>query len=36
LCFATIDGIIYTVDINGDNLTPLTGAGKYSYPAWSN
>ncbi len=35
LTFATADGIIYTIDINGDRLTPLTGAGSHSNPTWS-
>lgn len=36
LTFATGDGIVYIMDINGDNLTPLTGTGQHSSPAWSN
>lgn len=34
--FATADGRVYVVDINGENLRPLTGAGKFSNPTWSN
>jgi Tol biopolymer transport system component len=36
ITFATADGTIYIIDINGENLTPLSGAGKHSNPAWSN
>ena len=36
ITFATGDGIIYTVDINGERLTPLTGTGVHSCPTWSN
>lgn len=35
LTFATTDGIVYVIDINGENLRPLTGTGKHSNPAWS-
>lgn len=35
MTFATMDGTIYVIDINGDNLTPITGAAKHSNPAWS-
>jgi Tol biopolymer transport system component len=35
LTFATMDGIIYVIDINGENLTAITGGGKHSNPAWS-
>ncbi len=35
LVFAATDGIIYTIDINGDNLAPLTGPGKHNNPTWS-
>jgi len=35
LTFATMDGTIYTVDINGNNLTPITGTGNNSDPTWS-
>ncbi len=35
LTFATMDGTIYTVDINGNNLTPISGTGNNSNPAWS-
>jgi Tol biopolymer transport system component len=33
--FATMDGNIYVIDINGENLTPISGPGKHSNPAWS-
>jgi len=33
--FAGSDGVIYTIDINGENLTPLTGPGAHTCPAWS-
>jgi Tol biopolymer transport system component len=36
ITFATMDGVIYTVDINGNNLKELTGAGNHSNPTWSN
>ncbi len=36
ITFATADGRIYVIDINGENLRPLTGGGKFSNPAWSN
>lgn len=40
LTFTTMDTktgetIINVIDINGQNLTPLTGAGKFSNPTWS-
>jgi Tol biopolymer transport system component len=35
ITFATTDGIIYVVDINGEQLTPLTGPGAHSSPTWS-
>ncbi len=35
ITFATMDGTIYVIDINGDKLTPITGPGKHSNPAWS-
>ena len=35
IVFVTGDGVIYIVDINGENLTPLSGAGNHSFPAWS-
>lgn len=35
MTFATMDGTIYVVDINGENLLPITGAGKHSNPTWS-
>lgn len=40
LTFATTDSksgenVINIIDINGQNLTPLTGAGKFSNPTWS-
>ncbi len=35
LTFATMDGTIYTIDINGNNMTPITGTGNNSNPAWS-
>ncbi|MCP4567908.1 MAG: hypothetical protein GY841_10050 [FCB group bacterium] len=35
MVFATGDGTIYTIDINGDHLTPITGSGSNGYPAWS-
>ena len=35
IVFAISDGTIYTIDINGENLTPLTGSGIISNPAWS-
>jgi Tol biopolymer transport system component len=35
LTFAVSDGTIYIVDINGEQLTPLTGAGAHSSPVWS-
>ncbi len=35
LTFATMDGTIYTIDINGNNLTPITGTGNNSNPTWS-
>lgn len=35
LAFATTDGIIWTIDITGNNLKQLTGAGLNSAPAWS-
>jgi Tol biopolymer transport system component len=36
MTFATNDGVIYVIDINGEHLTPLTGTGAHSSPAWSN
>lgn len=36
LVFAVADGTIYTIDINGGNLTPITGSGPHSNPDWSN
>lgn len=36
MTFATMDGVIYTIDISGENLTPITGTGNQSNPAWSN
>jgi len=33
--FAAADGTIYIIDINGERLMPLTGAGKNSNPTWS-
>ncbi len=35
LVFATTDGVIYTISRDGKNMTALTGAGKFSSPAWS-
>ncbi len=35
LTFATVDGVINIIDINGKNLSPLTGVGKFSNPTWS-
>jgi len=35
ITFATMDGVIYVMDINGGNLTALTGTGNNSNPAWS-
>ena len=38
LTFCTTDGntsVINVIDVNGQNLTPLTGGGKFSNPAWS-
>jgi Tol biopolymer transport system component len=36
IVFAASDGVIFTVDINGENLTAITGPGPYSNPEWSN
>lgn len=36
ITFATMDGTIYVIDINGEQLRPITGAGNHSNPAWSN
>jgi len=35
ITFATMDGTIYVMDINGENVTPITGSGKFSNPTWS-
>ena len=35
ITFATMDGTIYVIDINGERLTPITGQGKHSNPSWS-
>jgi Tol biopolymer transport system component len=35
MTFATMDGTIYVIDINGERLTPITGAGMHSNPTWS-
>lgn len=35
LTFATMDGTIYTIDINGNNMSPITGTGNNSDPTWS-
>ena len=35
MTFAAGDGTIYIVDINGENLTAITGPGKHSNPTWS-
>jgi len=35
ITFATMDGTIYVIDINGNNLMPITGPGKHSNPTWS-
>ncbi|MCK5125491.1 MAG: PD40 domain-containing protein [candidate division Zixibacteria bacterium] len=35
ITFGTSDGIIYIIDINGENLTAISGPGKHSNPTWS-
>lgn len=35
IAFATSDGIIWTIDITGNNLKQLSGAGLNSAPCWS-
>ncbi len=35
MTFAATDGTIYVIDINGEQLSSLTGTGNYSSPAWS-
>lgn len=35
ITFATTDGTIYLIDINGEQLTALTGTGNNTSPAWS-
>ncbi|MEW5925028.1 MAG: hypothetical protein AB1746_13670 [Candidatus Zixiibacteriota bacterium] len=35
IAFATTDGIIWTIDITGNNLRQLSGAGMNSGPSWS-
>lgn len=36
MTFATMDGVVYVIDINGENLTPISGTGNHSNPTWSN
>jgi len=35
LTFASMDGTIYIIDINGQRLSPISGPGKHSNPTWS-
>ena len=35
MTFATDDGTIYIIDINGEQLTAITGSGAHGSPTWS-
>lgn len=35
MTFSTDDGTIYIIDINGEQLTAITGSGAHSSPTWS-